>query len=573
MKPRFFSFFVLLVVVAGLVLVSETAAQAGSVTASKKHSADKVIFFIGDGMRQEAVEGYASEDLLPHFGELLTKGAHASGHGLLTQAPTTDGPGWYSLATGAWSGVHGATNNTFHKNGAAFSSRVAAFDPGVIQAESLAQSAERGGKKVAQIEWAGGRNSSINGPTLDYRNFFSGRGVTTNYISPGDDAGLVASFGLQFDHPAGFAGQAPFPAGAPSPATGWTNVPASYSPAMEMRMRVLDFGVDKYDLNAYIFDSTNDGLINYDRVLFSPTKDGVGKVAVLAKGAWADVKVTIIGGALAGKTAGMLIKVEELTPNLSSVRLFHTSVTRAIASWPGWPGKPGFTGDFEDYVAQEFPTSTTSDFAIREAGIVSEETYVEQGLYWRSCYFPIIQYVLKKYQPDLVMIGYPVTDEFQHEFLGLVTRILPNGDRNPFYDDMNGDGTLDGRVANRKAFLQEAYEGADATLGLVQLLMPRRTEVFVSSDHGFAPQFLAVDASKVLVNLGLLSRPQTSNCRPAAGETIGKAKACWAGRHGPDLSQSGWPRPCGWWLTADTCRTRSCHSSINKSCVSGSDRS
>ncbi|MGL4648452.1 MAG: hypothetical protein ACRC1H_03515, partial [Caldilineaceae bacterium] len=52
---------------------------------------------------------------------------------------------------------------------------------------------------------------------------------------------------------------------------------------------------------------------------------------------------------------------------------------------------------------------------------------------------------------------------------------------------------------------------------------------FVASDHGFAPQFLAIDASKVLVDLGLLSRPQTSNCRPASGETIGKAKACWAG--------------------------------------------
>src|SRR4029079_15997994 len=52
---------------------------------------------------------------------------------------------------------------------------------------------------------------------------------------------------------------------------------------------------------------------------------------------------------------------------------------------------------------------------------------------------------------------------------------------------------------------------------------------FVSSDHGFAPQFLAIDASKILVDLGLLSTPQTSNCRPATGETIGKAKACWAG--------------------------------------------
>ena len=59
--------------------------------------------------------------------------------------------------------------------------------------------------------------------------------------------------------------------------------------------------------------------------------------------------------------------------------------------------------------------------------------------------------------------------------------------------------------------------------------MGKDPTTFVASDHGFAPQFLAIDASKPLVDLGLLSKPQTSNCRPATGETIGKAKACWAG--------------------------------------------
>ena len=59
--------------------------------------------------------------------------------------------------------------------------------------------------------------------------------------------------------------------------------------------------------------------------------------------------------------------------------------------------------------------------------------------------------------------------------------------------------------------------------------MGKDPTTFVSSDHGFAPQFLAIDASQPLVELGLLSTPQTSNCRPATGETIGKAKACWAG--------------------------------------------
>jgi 2',3'-cyclic-nucleotide 2'-phosphodiesterase (5'-nucleotidase family) len=493
-------------------------------------NADKesVIFFASDGLRQDLVESYAGQGLMPTMAKLLRAGAKAADGGLLTQAPPNTGAGWYSLATGAWPGVHGSTNNTFAINGQAMSSRVAAFDSGVLQAETLAQAAERGGKKVAQIEWAGGRVGVINGPTVDFRGFFSGRGVATNYIGATDDAAFVASFGLQFDHPAGFAGQAPFPGAAPTDAAGWTNTPKSYSPAKEMRLRVLDFGVDKYGLNAYIFDSTNDQTVNYNQVLFSPTKNGADAVATLARGEWGDVKVKVVGGALNGLTAGMLVKVEELTSNLSQVRLFHTSVTRANASWVGW-SEPGFTGDFAEYVAQKFPTSTAADFAILEAGIVSEETYVEQGLYWETGHHPLIRYILKKYQPDLAMVGYPVTDEFQHQFLGLITPNLPNGDPNPAYDDVQVNRTPDGRVAQRTAFLQRAYSGADATLALVQSLMPNNSSTFVASDHGFAPQFLAIDASKVLVDLGLLSRPQTSNCRPATGETIGKAKACWAG--------------------------------------------
>src|SRR5690349_10176149 len=278
--------------------------------------AGKLLFFASDGMRQDAVERYADEGAVPGFRDLLRHGAYASGHGLLTQAPPNTGAGWYTLATGAWPGVAGSTNNTFHINGQPFSNRTGSFDTGVLQAETIAQAAERGGKKVAQIEWAGGRVGVINGPTVDFLSFFSGRGVATNYIAPSDNAAFVASFGLQFDHPAGFAGQAPFAAAAPADATGWTNVPASYSPAKEMHLRVLDFGVDKYGLNAYIFDSTNDNRVNYDRVLFAPAKDGAAKVATLGADQTADVKVKIVGGGLAGKTAGFLLKVERLTPDL-----------------------------------------------------------------------------------------------------------------------------------------------------------------------------------------------------------------------------------------------------------------
>ena len=114
-------------------------------------------------------------------------------------------------------------------------------------------------------------------------------------------------------------------------------------------------------------------------MLFARNKNADEPVANLRKGQLADVKVSISGGALDGKTAGMLVKVEALNDDASQVRLFHTSVSRANATWPGWPGEAGFTGDFAEYVAQKFPTSTAGDFAVLEAGVVSEETYVEQA--------------------------------------------------------------------------------------------------------------------------------------------------------------------------------------------------
>jgi hypothetical protein len=403
----------------GLVLTlpaTPSAAAPAPATAPAKHpspAAGKAVFFAADGMRQDLVERYAAQGRMPTMRSLLRSGVKASGDGLLTQAPPNTGAGWYTLATGAWPGVAGSTNNTFYINGSASfaSNRTAAFDEGTLQVESIAQSAERGGLKVAQVEWAGGREASIKGPTVDYRTFHSGRGVTTNFIGTGenqlyDDESMIRSLGVQFDHPAGYAGQAAFAGAAPAAASGWTNVPASYSPAKQLRMRVLDGGTDSYGLNAYVYDSTNDGATNYDRVLFSPTKSGSDKVGDLRQGQWADVKVKLSGGSLDGKTAGMLVKVETLSRDLSKVRLFHTSVTRAIASWPDWAGDAGFT-DFAEFLAVKFPTSTAADFAIVEAGIVSEDTYVQQGLAWSKAHQPILSYIAKSYRPDLMLVGFP----------------------------------------------------------------------------------------------------------------------------------------------------------------------
>ncbi|MEW5991224.1 MAG: 5'-nucleotidase C-terminal domain-containing protein [Chloroflexota bacterium] len=515
---------------------------------------DSAVFFAADGMRQDLVDGYVADDpgAFSTFDWLTSTGVD-SGPGMISQMPPNTGAGWYSMGTGDWVSETGTTNNTFHKSGSNFAFGTSALGSGSLLTEAAWQAWEKAGKRVALVEWAGARDASINGPIVDFRRFLSGRGVTTNFIdaAPLDDAAFIAAFGLQFDsnldHPglsntAGGGQWAPddlYSGTMTAAQLGWKHLPKSTLAARATRMRVLDFGADKYGLNVLFYSTDRDGHPEYDRVLFDTDMDPAnGIVADLGEGDWAEMKVAIQGGALDGKTAGFLFKVERLetgSGNKPVYRLFHTSVTRSNAVWTGWPGEPGFSGSFEDFVAETFPVSTAADFAVLEAGVVSEETYVEQGLYWETGHHPIIEYIGETYDPEIFFVGYPVTDEFQHQFLSLLTPTVPGtggaGEANPAYDDFDLNGVADGRVAARGDFIERAYRGANDTLGLTLEVMADNGHddpiVFAGADHGFAPQYLALQGGLPLFELGLQSAEQTSNCRPRSNLDV--AKACWAG--------------------------------------------
>lgn len=547
MPQRSLAALVLLSVLLGLLALGTAAPPAQAVEDPDSSSA---IFFAADGMRQDKVNDYVAGDsnAFGAFADLLTNGVD-SGTGMISQAPPNTGSGWNTMATGDWVSEHGTTNNTFHKNGTPFGAGTSAFGSSSLTSETAAQAWEKAGKEVALVEWPGGRDAPIKGPIVDFRRFVSGRGVTTNYLqeAPLDDAGFITAFGLQFDsnldHP-GLDNTA-YPADPLYSGTqtakqlGWKNLPQSTLVARATRMRVLDFGVDKYGLNVLFYSTLTGRDHGYNRVLFDSDMDpSNGIVADLNPDNWGEFqeyKVALDLGptnALTGKTGGYLFKVERLETgpdNKPIYRLFHTSVTRANASWTRWPGEDDFTGSFEDYVAATFPVSTAADFAVLEAGIVSEETYVEQGLYWETGHHPIIEYISATLDPDIFFVGYPVTDEFQHQFLGLVSPTIQNV-ANPSYDDFDLDGVPDDRIDAREGFIERAYRGANDTLALTKSLMTdaaRDPVVFAGADHGFAPQYLAIQGGKVLFDAGLQSAEQTSNCRPKS--SFDKAKACWAG--------------------------------------------
>jgi 2',3'-cyclic-nucleotide 2'-phosphodiesterase (5'-nucleotidase family)/predicted AlkP superfamily phosphohydrolase/phosphomutase len=525
----------LVVAVLAALLATAGPAPASPRSAVAAPAEQSAILFAADGMRPDLVDRFAAGGVMPNMRQLLRRGVEGR-NGLTQGFPPNTGVGWYTLATGAWPGKHGSTNNTFHQTGTDFSRSTSFSSPGVLQADSIASAAERAGRQVAQLDWVAGRQADIAGPTVDFTTFFSNRGVLAAPADPDEQAG-AARFGLSYQ-------VAEFTA-----ASGWSNVPAG-DPATPPRQTTLTVATTfaaqnpnrVYDV--YVFDSRADNRRAYDRVLLVPAaagKDAGQAAATLRQGRFEEIKLRGgdgLIGARAGQSAGFYVKLIDLSADLSGFKLYFTSVARANATCrtDACAALPaGGTGEdrLEKHIADNLPSWIAADFAPLEAHIIDEDTYVEQGRDLEGRYGDaVVRYVLGELQPetDLAMVGYPVTDEFSHQFLGLITRTDLDGRPNPFYDNVDGEGPPDGRVGVRSGYIRSAYHGADAKLGLTRRLMPDDAVVMASSDHGFAAAWEAVNAGKVLTDIGLQPSEQPGNCRlDAAAAQTTRAKACYAG--------------------------------------------
>jgi len=496
-------------------------------------AASRALLFSSDGMRPDLVDKYAAAGKMPTYAALMANGVKGA-NGMTQAFPPNTGVGWYTMATGTYPGEHGSTNNTFHRVGEGnFNNRTSFAGAGVLQADTLAAAAERAGKKVAQVDWVGGRAAAITGPTVDFTNFFSTRGVLTTPAVPDEQAG-AAAFGLAYQ------------VAAVAPADGWSNVPSG-DPAAPAKQSSLTVATTFAAVNptrvydVYFYDSVADGTVGYDHALLvraAAAKDGGLASVDLGEGDFEEIKLTGaegLIGARAGQTAGFYTKLISIAPDLSSFKLYFTSVERLIASCgtaacAALPAGGAGEDRLEKYLADNLPTAVAADFAPLEARIIDEETYVEQGRDLEAAYGDaVLDYILGTLQPDtqLALVGYPVTDEFSHQFMGLVTPTDLDGNPNPYYDDVDGNGVADGLVDVREGYIASAYAAADAKLARARQLLGGNPTTIAGSDHGFAPQWYAVNAGKVLSEAGLQSPEQPSNCRAAA--SVNKAKACWAG--------------------------------------------
>src|SRR6266511_5347014 len=101
-------------------------------------SAKRVVMFSSDGMRPDLMAKYAAEGAMPTYAALRRAGVEGQ-NGMVQAFPPNTGVGWYTMATGAYPGEHGSTNNTFHRTGDAnFNNRTSFSGAGVLQADTIA---------------------------------------------------------------------------------------------------------------------------------------------------------------------------------------------------------------------------------------------------------------------------------------------------------------------------------------------------------------------------------------------------------------------------------------------------
>jgi 2',3'-cyclic-nucleotide 2'-phosphodiesterase (5'-nucleotidase family) len=544
LRPAFWAVLALVLVIA---LAIGPAAGAGKTkhhravhartAAAAVDTSARTVLFASDGMRPDLMQKYAKAGAMPTYAALLKAGV-AGKNGMVQSFPPNTGVGWYTMATGTYPSEFGSTNNTFFRAGDAFTARTSFSGAGVLQADTIANAAERAGKKVAQIDWVGGIPAGINGPTVDFATFFTFRGIRVGVSDPVEVAG-AAAFGTNYE------------AGAPVPATGWSGVPTGdpAAPPKEAAWSIpTSFAAQNPNrtYNLYFYDSNVNGTARYNRVIVATNgKNGGADALDLAVGDFKGIKVTLIGPR-AGQLAGHYIKLISLAPDASNFKLYATSIARANATCktaacnalPHLAGEDGL----EAYIANNLRPWAAADFAPLEGGLVDEDTYIEQGRDLERLYsLQVINFILGTLQPDtdLAMVGYPFTDEVSHQFMALVSKTDIDGNPNPCYDVVpkfddaacTGAETA-GLVSKREGYIRSAYVDADEKLGVVRSLMGGNPNTFAGSDHGFAPQWYAVNAQKVLFDAtvaGTSLHPSSSAASNCGATTTDTAKACWAG--------------------------------------------
>src|SRR5262245_25853823 len=485
-------------------------------------AAPRVIVISLDGTTPALVQEYLDNGAQSHEGLDLLKSVGLRAERNLTVPPPLTAPAHIAHTTGSSAPRNDIPANAFHLVASPFALTISGFSAPIggysidgpahtdaVTAEPLWLALRRAGKTVVTATFPGGDGLDIRVPGVPASPIVQPAAErTVDYTVPfGAFAGVGA---VGFSLTAADFGPASAATTAQLAAAG----KVSFSPVLEKTTALETFTVGgvAYQIRVAALDTTDDGLVNYDTLVFFDATNGItaGPFTLPSTGpAYVRADGTSSPFFLEGSAnkAGMSFYVTRLAPDLSTVRLAH-SAANAI------PRNAAVLADVDDVNTHVGFWAAQADFRIPERLSPGFDPFpdVELEVIYEDQVRSFVDYqtrlalhaISRRPDVDLLMVYVEQPDGSEHQFL-LTDPRQASDPRNPA---SIGGGQDPAKVARYRGYLQTAYQAANrAVQRIIDAVGTDRhgaphSNVFVVSDHGFAPFHTAVNMTSFLASRG-----------------------------------------------------------------------
>ncbi|WP_218081726.1 alkaline phosphatase family protein [Anthocerotibacter panamensis] len=547
--------------------------------AAQLSAAPKVILISLDGATPSVLNPLIANGTIPAgTGLALLRSAGIRALTNTTITPSITAPAHIAIATGSTAANNDIFGNTFHLVSSPFNNNVSGFgapiggyqlaqpsaSPPVAAsptanptAEPLWVRARAAGKTVVTATWPGGDGLNVLLPgtstvvqnsaarTVDYTIPFGAatapfqRGFNLTASSFSADATVssqLTAAGVTFFNAVATGTLETFFC---SPATSPT-VPTAVCSTNTIA------GGTRYDIRVAALDTTDDGVVNYNMLVFFDSTRGIqpgpftlpatGPAYVARPTSNPDGTISVNSGRffLEGSyfNVGMTFYVANLAPDLSTVRFAHSSATYIPRTkQAGVLLDPAPLANVDDINRNVGFWAAQSDFRIVERIDATPSSFVSfpdqelEGIYEEQTRDFVdfqtrigLRAINQNPNADVVMIYIEQPDGSGHQF----TLTDPRQSTN-FSTPQIGANQDPSRVARYRKYVQFAYQTASSAVDRIvnapQVGLTNgvpNSNVFVVSDHGMAPFHTAVNINAILANAGFsTSQVRATTAGPA----------------------------------------------------------
>lgn len=459
----------------------------------------KLYWFIPDGVRAEpnlfTVFKWAEEGKLPNIKKLMDMGSYGYSY---PNFPSHTPTNFAALLTGTYPEVNGVDDGPMRALGKPLDKvAVPGFRSTAKKVAPIWKTLEDDGYKVAILSVPGSTPPEVNkgvvlrgrwgGWGADFQQInFEQKGSLSQRVKQGRAARLFF-FGPQLTEYV--ADQTP---------AGWENPPESFSSPYEVTLT--GWGASVY---GYVYDSTDDNIVNYDKVRFSLDKKNI--VADIGQGEWGDWSPITLKWKTEDKTVDVSTSFKPTVIKLGDgrffrMRIFYNNLNKYVAFPDDAADKMlASTGPMVDFV-DNFPPQLIY-YPEDKTTFMQEEN---MSFDWHT---KAVSSLVNNFSPNVVIHDIYTPNQMLTSkwWMGYVD---PNA--------VGYNSVSDTKRAQLWSEVQDMYVKLDKIIGEVLKNSDKNTYIVLSSDHGAIPWNESVNLNNLFAQKGWLKFTQD----PQTGEPI-----------------------------------------------------